>query len=121
MHRLAATQTMSGKSTMSQHGFTDVVHAFEGRNPSVRSLELLIQDCHALRHRDADNAAVYALVEFTTTHLVDLFGGSATTLDEASDVDQKLLSCCKELAASLDGDPSRKIAAMNALVVNLIE
>lgn len=105
----------------SERDLKGVVQAFETRKPGVRSLEMLIEDCQHLRSQDTDNAAAYALIAFTTGQVIDHFGGRATTLDEANEVNGKLLSCCKEIAASIDGAPEGKVAAMNALVLDLVD
>lgn len=106
--------------TQRHRDLNDVVRAFESRNPGVRSLETLSQDCQSLGRRDPDNSAIYALIGFVAINLVERLEGRVAKLDEASDLNEKLLTRCKDLAASMDNDPSSRITAMNELVIEFI-
>ena len=80
---------------------SDIIKAFENRNPGVASFETFAAECLAGMKSDPANASLYLLLGLTARQFYDQFSDQPLTVERANDTRKRMVALSAEIAEGL--------------------
>jgi hypothetical protein len=96
---------------------SDIIKAFETRNPGVASFETFAADCMAGMKGDPANASLYLLLGLTARQFYDQFADQPLTVERANDTRKRMVELARKAEASLREPATAKIEALNRIAL----
>ena len=94
---------------------SNIIQAFESRNPGVASFETFAGDCMAEMANDPANAGLYLLLGVTAKQFYDQFADQPLTVSVANERKDALLALAQDAAAALEKPAEERLQVLNRI------
>lgn len=94
---------------------SEIIQAFEKRNPGVASFETFAAECMAGMKNDADNASIYLLLGLTARQFYDQFADQPLTVERANESRARMVALARKAEAALREPANSKLAILNEI------
>jgi hypothetical protein len=96
---------------------SDIIKAFETRNPGVASFETFAADCMAGMKGDPANASLYLLLGLTARQFYDQFADQPLTVERANDTRKRMVELARKAETALREPATAKIEILNRIAL----
>lgn len=96
---------------------SDIIKAFENRNPGVASFETFAAECLAGMKSDPANASLYLLLGLTARQFYDQFSDQPLTVERANDTRKRMVALAQNAEAALREPANAKLDVLNRIAL----
>ncbi len=96
---------------------SEIIQAFESRNPGVASFATFAADCQAAMEKDKANAAVFVMLALAARQFHDRFADQPLTVEAAKDAKQQMLALAQAAGDALGGTADAKLGVLNDIAL----
>lgn len=96
---------------------SEIIKAFEKRNPGVASFETFAAECMAGMKGDPANASIYLLLGLTARQFYDQFSDQPLTLERANETRKRMVALAQKADAALREPANAKLDVLNRIAL----
>ena len=96
---------------------SQIIKAFESRNPGVASFETFAADCMSGMKADSANASLYLLLAVTARQFYDQFADQPLTVERARETRDHMVALARKAETALRQPADSKIDILNHIAL----